>query len=331
MSTDKPLKISIAMATYNGGNYLEEQLDSFLAQTRLPDELVITDDCSTDNTLEIIQAFAAKAPFEVRWEQNEKNLGYTHNFNQALMKTTGDLVFLSDQDDVWFPEKLARMERYALDEPNALVVMNDAALTDSALNDTGFTKQGQIASAGMTSSNFVMGCCAVVRRELLDICLPIPTHYKGHDSWIVKMAEGMRRKYVVPDVLQWYRRHNANESEFIANRTTRVTRGMAFRQNLKNAFGATSHHEKLRKTCAQTQCFFEGLASAKQQASGPLLKVLAEFALKTEEQLNALTYRKYFVTKSRIMRTPHILRLYLSGGYRHFYGIKSAMQDLICK
>ena len=104
-SSAQTLRISIAMSTYNGGKYLQEQLDSFLAQTSLPDELVITDDCSTDNTLEIIQAFAAMAPFEVRWEQNEKNLGYTGNFNQALMKTTGDLVFLSDQDDVWFPEK----------------------------------------------------------------------------------------------------------------------------------------------------------------------------------------------------------------------------------
>jgi len=219
MSSVQPLKISIAMATYNGAKYLREQLDSFVAQTRLPDELVITDDCSTDNTIEIIQAFAATAPFAVRWEQNEKNHGYTGNFNHALMKTTGDLVFLSDQDDVWFPEKLAIMERYALDNPTALVMMNDAALTDAALNDTGLTKQGQIASAGLDQSAFVMGCCAVVRRELLDICLPIPAQFNGHDGWIVKLAEGVGRKHVVPDVLQWYRRHEANESQFIANST----------------------------------------------------------------------------------------------------------------
>ena len=86
------MKISIAMATYNGGKYLREQLDSFLAQTRLPDELVITDDCSTDDTLAIIETFAATAPFEVRWERNEQNLGYTGNFNKALMKAAGDLV-----------------------------------------------------------------------------------------------------------------------------------------------------------------------------------------------------------------------------------------------
>ena len=125
MSESSPLKISIAMATYNGAAYLQEQLDSFLAQTRLPDEVVITDDCSTDETLEIIKGFEESAPFNVHWEQNEHNLGYTGNFNKALIKTTGDLVFLSDQDDVWFRDKLEQVERYAAEHPAALVLMND--------------------------------------------------------------------------------------------------------------------------------------------------------------------------------------------------------------
>lgn len=77
-----------------------------MAQTRLPDELIITDDCSTDNIEEIVKEFAETAPFTVVFHRNEKNLGYCGNFNAALMKTIGDLVFLSDQDDVWFPEKL---------------------------------------------------------------------------------------------------------------------------------------------------------------------------------------------------------------------------------
>lgn len=329
MSTDKPLKISIALATYNGGKYLQEQLVSFLAQNRLPDELVITDDCSTDNTLEIIQAFAAKAPFEVRWEQNEKNLGYTGNFNQALMKTTGDLVFLSDQDDVWFPEKLERMERYALDDPNAMVVMNDAALTDGELNDTGLTKQGQIASAGMTDSSFVMGCCVVVRRELLDICLPIPKHYKGHDGWIVKIAEGIGRKRVVADILQWYRRHDANESQFIANRTTKVTRGMVFRRSLMNAFIGSDHATQLSAATDQARCFLDGVRNASDRANQPFSAALSKYAVELKERLVAIEQRRTIREKPRIARLPAIVDLWRRGGYVQFSGMKSAVRDLV--
>jgi len=328
MSSVQPLKISIAMATYNGAKYLREQLDSFVAQTRLPDELVITDDCSTDNTIEIIQAFAATAPFAVRWEQNEKNHGYTGNFNHALMKTTGDLVFLSDQDDVWFPEKLAIMERYALDNPTALVMMNDAALTDATLNDTGLTKQGQIASAGLDQSAFVMGCCAVVRRELLDICLPIPAQFKGHDDWIVKMAEGVGRKHVVPDVLQWYRRHEENESQFIANSTTKVTRGMVVRRNLMNAIASGNPQEQLSTACDQTLLFLEGVQTASRHAEEPLASALAEYSIKLEEQLSAVEQRKIVRKKSRLVRLPAIFDLWRSGGYVNFSGMKSVIRDL---
>jgi glycosyltransferase involved in cell wall biosynthesis len=329
MSSVQPLKISIAMATYNGAKYLREQLDSFVAQTRLPDELVITDDCSTDNTIEIIQAFAATAPFAVRWEQNEKNHGYTGNFNHALMKTTGDLVFLSDQDDVWFPEKLAVMERYALENPEALVVMNDAALTDGNLNDTGLTKQGQIASAGMTDSSFVMGCCAVIRRELLDVCLPVPSHYKGHDNWIVKMAEGVGRKRVVADVLQWYRRHEANESQFIANKTTKVTRGMVFRRSLANAIAGSDQQEQLSAACEQAGYFLEGVRKASRRADEPLASAFTEYSTRLEEHLTAVKRRHTVREKSRLMRLPAIFDLWRSGGYAKFSGMKSAVRDLL--
>ena len=157
------MKISIAMATYNGAQYIQEQLQSFVDQTRQPDELIITDDCSTDQTEAIVGEFAKTAPFAVEFHRNENNLGYCGNFNAALMKTTGDLVFLSDQDDVWFPEKIEHMINVAERNPHAWIVMNDAALTDGGLKEVGLTKVGQIRSAGLPLESFVMGvllCCA---------------------------------------------------------------------------------------------------------------------------------------------------------------------------
>ncbi|WP_432472048.1 glycosyltransferase family 2 protein [Amphritea sp. HPY] len=218
------MRISIAMATYNGAKFLEEQLNSFLDQTRLPDELIITDDCSSDETEEIIVSFTQTAPFKVIFSRNNKNLGYCANFNAALMKTTGDLVFLSDQDDVWFPEKIEHMIAVVEKHPEALVVMNDAALTDEGLNEVGVTKLGQIKSMGLSVDSFIMGCCCAARRELLDLCLPISEDYNSHDRWIVKFADGLNAKIVDRRVLQYYRRHENNESQFIANRTSKVTK-----------------------------------------------------------------------------------------------------------
>jgi glycosyltransferase involved in cell wall biosynthesis len=329
VSSAEALKISIAMATYNGGKYLREQLESFLAQTRFPDELIITDDCSTDDTLEIIQLFAETAPFVVRWEQNEKNLGYTGNFNHALMRTTGDLVFLSDQDDVWFPEKLAIMEAYVLANPTALVLMNDAALTDADLNDTGLTKQGQIASAGMTDSSFVMGSCAVVRRELLAISLPITAGFKGHDNWLVQIAEGARRKLIVKDVLQWYRRHKTNVAQVIVNRGTKVTRGMVYKEHLMNAMAVISRTERLTTDCEQARYFLEGVKNASGRASESLASALAAYSITLEERLNVLEHRLVVCENPRFARLPGIFKLWRSGGYAHFHGMKSAVQDFI--
>ena len=323
------MKVSIAMATYNGGKYLREQLDSFLAQTRLPDELVITDDCSTDDTLAILEEFAASAPFEVRWERNEENLGYTGNFNKALMKATGDLVFLSDQDDAWFPEKLERMERYALDDPEALVVMNDAALTDGSLNDTGLTKLGQIASAGLSESSFVMGCCAAVRREFLDLCLPIPAGYKGHDGWIVRMADGIGRKRVCGEILQWYRRHDENESQFIANRTAKVTRVMVLKHSLLRLIQRGGQQDDSAAASGQLRAFQAGVRAARDRSRPPLCDEFNAYLPQLENRLSALEGRLAVRNRSRWTRLPGILLLWRKGAYGEFSGAKSAVRDLL--
>src|SRR5947208_14214106 len=102
--------ISVAMCTYNGERFLKEQLESLAAQTRQPDELVVCDDRSTDSTPHIVEAFARAAPFPVRLEVNDRCLGSTKNFEHAILRCTGALIALSDQDDVWHPEKLALQE-----------------------------------------------------------------------------------------------------------------------------------------------------------------------------------------------------------------------------
>jgi len=101
------LFLSIALATYNGERYIGEQLDSILRQTRLPDELVVFDDASVDATQAIVLDFARHAPFPVRFQVNSVRLGSTRNFEMAIRACGGDIIFLCDQDDVWYPDKIA--------------------------------------------------------------------------------------------------------------------------------------------------------------------------------------------------------------------------------
>ena len=110
MITNSLSSISIALATYNGSRYIREQLDSIALQTRLPDELIISDDASTDDTLDIARDFARHVPFPVKIYKNQERLGSTRNFEIAILYCSGNLISLCDQDDIWYPNKLALSE-----------------------------------------------------------------------------------------------------------------------------------------------------------------------------------------------------------------------------
>ena len=334
MSESSALKISIAMATYNGEKYLQEQLDSFVQQTRQPDELVVTDDCSTDGTLEILTDFSKTAPFNVAVHQNERNYGYCGNFSQALIRSSGDLVFLSDQDDVWFPSKIERLVQAAEDTPEALVLMNDAVLTHGDLSETGLTKLGQIRSAGFSEDSFVMGCCAAVRRDLLDLCLPIPEGFPAHDNWVVGIADGMRRKRVIPEVLQYYRRHGDNTSQFIANRTRRVSRWEVewhqWKGHVAAVFGAAGGAKRpLPVARSNYELLREWAQSATEDAPATYRADLQNFLEQVDRRANALVRREQ-IRRSRFdVRLREVVSASREGTYKNFSGWKSALRDLV--
>lgn len=254
----KKNKISVALATYNGAKYIEAQLNSFINQVLQPDEVVISDDMSEDNTVELIESFSKIAPFEVILLKNKKNLGYSQNFNNALIHTTGDIVFLSDQDDVWFPNKISYMIEVINNKPNFMIYINDAELTDAKLKSSGLTKYDQIKSARMSDLEFVMGCCCAIKRQLLDCFLPIPTCIKGHDNWLVEIADGLGQKLIVPKTLQFYRRHGSNESISVVNRLQKVNAWSKNYYYFKRIFRKDSI-EIMSAKILQLECFLNGL------------------------------------------------------------------------
>lgn len=312
------------MATYNGGEYLNDQLQSFLDQTRQPDELVITDDCSTDDTEAIIQKFKNKAPFDVKFYRNKKNLGYCGNFNEALMKTTGDLVFLSDQDDKWFPKKIEHMINVAQQHPRALVLMNDAALTDADLNEVGLTKIGQIKSARLSMRSFVMGCCCAIRRELLDYCLPIPQGISAHDKWIGYIADILDVKYVDNHVMQYYRRHGSNQSQFIVNSLTRINRYDRLLKKYRDFIRETNP-----KRIHDLELFSDSIRNIPKKFPEEHQSKLCEFHLKTQKQIAMMKKRENIRKMNIFSRFISAMIMFFNSDYKESYNLKLFLRDLI--
>lgn len=133
------LKLSVALVAYNRERFLTEQLASIIAQKRLPDELIIGDDCSTDRTAEIIGDFAARAPFPVHWYVNESNHGYSRNLEHAIQLCSGDVIVFCDDDDVCLPEKLQVTEEEFLGSPATGLMVSDSVLVDEQLDPLGLT------------------------------------------------------------------------------------------------------------------------------------------------------------------------------------------------
>ncbi len=205
-------RVSIAMTTYNGARYLAEQLDSFAAQTRLPDELVVGDDGSTDATPVILADFAARAPFPVRITVNAAQLGPSRNFAEAILRCEGDVIMLSDQDDRWEVAKLATMADYLAAHPRCWLATHDAALMDGDGRPSGLTMGGQIAAAGGDPArDLVAGCCMAIDARLARLYDP-PPPTRTHDAWLTALADLLELRGWVPQPLIAYRRHGANVS-----------------------------------------------------------------------------------------------------------------------
>jgi glycosyltransferase involved in cell wall biosynthesis len=219
-----PLRWSVALCTCNGAGFLPEQLASYVAQTRRPDELVVCDDASTDATLSLLETFAAEAPFPVRIERNAERLGVSRNFALAVRLCTGDVIALSDQDDRWLPHKLERITAMFESSRAVHAVFSDADLVNGHGQPTGrrlwesvgflpahqeAVRRGQAAPM-LLRSNFVTGATLAVRAELRDVMLPIPPIW-GHEQWMALLAATFGELRMIAEPLIQYRLHERQQ------------------------------------------------------------------------------------------------------------------------
>jgi len=217
-------KISIALCTFNGSNYLKEQLDSFISQDRQPDEVIICDDRSSDQTHEIVNDFIKRAPFKVKFVINSNNLGITKNFEKAISLCTGDLIALSDQDDVWHPQKISLHEKIFDNRSEIGVSFSNAEVVDQDLNPIGydmwhrvvFTQseqkkvQNEEAVSVFLKHFIITGATMVFKADLKPVILPIPSCW-FHDAWLALIIASISNVSLIDEPLVEYRQHSDNQ------------------------------------------------------------------------------------------------------------------------
>jgi glycosyltransferase involved in cell wall biosynthesis len=223
--------VSVALCTYNGARYVAEQVRSILEQTRPATELVIADDGSTDGTPDLVEAtiagYRAQHPDsvpDVRVLGGEPPRSVAANFERALRACTGDLIALSDQDDVWHPDRLERLVAAFEAIPDATLLHSDARLVDGDGADLGTTllaalgvsaaERAEVAAGrgydALLRRNLATGATTILRASVRDLALPIPPGWI-HDEWLAIVAASTGRTAIVDAVLTDYRQHGANQ------------------------------------------------------------------------------------------------------------------------
>jgi len=324
-------RVSVALCTYNGAAYIEEQLLSILGQSVVPDEIVLSDDGSTDATLTVCDAVIAAwlAEDSVRTVtvsvlRNARALGVTANFEQALAACSGDLIALCDQDDIWWPERLERMVGEFARRPELQMLHADARLVDAEGTALGITlldtlgvsdadraavHSGRAIDAYLRR-NIVTGATMMVRSELVARSRPFPSAWV-HDEWIAMVGAATGLVDLLEEPLTDYRQHGGNQIG--------VT-----------TLGAAGKLGRLRAPRTERNArLLDRAAALEQRAPGfeprPSAEVLAlidgKFAHET---------RRSALPPTRILRVGPIVCSWRSGDYsRYGLGLQDVLRDLV--
>lgn len=317
------MTFSVAMCTYNGARYLGQQLQSILGQTCLPDEVIVCDDGSSDETTQLLRDFAKIAPFGVRLEFNTENLGVAKNFEKAINLCQGDLIALADQDDIWYPQKLAQLDAMLKCYPAAGFVFSNADVIDETGNPLGYTlwqsvrfnrrQQRQVTTGDALSvllkHPVVTGATMALRAEMRSAIFPIPEAWI-HDEWIALNASIMRPVALIQHPLMGYRRHTKN---LIGAESTRL------RDRLR--VGLSTSPLIYRARYQQYQALRAHVAQREPNNA---------FLLQKLDEKAAHLCARGSMPKTRLGRLPKILRELIAGRYARYSGSNlNAARDLL--
>lgn len=210
--------ISVAVCTYNGEKHIKEQLNSIIIQTVLPDEVIICDDQSKDRTLDVIDRIVKNTKISFRVIRNAKNLGYRKNFEQAISFCKGDIIFLSDQDDIWHADKIEKVMS-CFENPDVMMVHHNDVLVDEKLHilldsywdGMGFPlkKFRRKDMSPLFLRNYVQGSACAFRKCVYDVAAPFPL-CAVHDEWLALIAMQLGKISSIEEPLMDYRQWGNN-------------------------------------------------------------------------------------------------------------------------
>jgi glycosyltransferase involved in cell wall biosynthesis len=315
------MEFSVAMCTYNGEKFIEQQLNSIASQTMLPKELVVCDDGSTDSTIQILRRFKEKACFDVRIIQNEATIRVAKNFEKAIGLCNFDVIVLSDQDDVWKPNRLERLASYYQD-PTCNSVLNNATLVDEKLSPLGYSlwksvglsgRDRKLVEKGMSFEvllrhDFVTGAAFSFRTDQRNLFFPIAEPWL-HDEWMGFLLAARSNIILCPEELVLYRQHDTQQ---IGAKKRSIGKKMSdsvkFTQDDRIFF-----EKKLRL-----------LRERLENSEGVDAKILVQL----DQKLHHMKVRSDMMTLGS-KKVSSVFSELLNGNYhRYSMGIKSAIRDL---
>lgn len=219
--------ISVCMATFQGEAFIGQQLTSILSQLGAEDEIIVSDDGSSDDTAGIVNRINDP---RIVWAGTTGGLGVVRNFERALIQARGEYIFLADQDDIWLPGKV---EACLLALSEYTLVVTDCKVVDASLKEIEpsffFLRRSGPGFMKNLMVNSYLGCCIAFRRELLDRALPIPHNTPMHDIWLGLLAELKGGTYFLPFPYLLYRRHAATASQSSGKSQFSLYRKILFR------------------------------------------------------------------------------------------------------
>ncbi|HEY8781614.1 MAG TPA: glycosyltransferase family 2 protein [Mucilaginibacter sp.] len=208
--------VSIALCTYNGVEYLAGQLDTLVNQTYKNVEIIVVDDCSTDETYEVLSGYAAKYP-QFKIYKNEKNLGFAANFEKAVGLCTGALIALCDQDDLWRPQKIELQVNAIGDNVfiyhDSEFIHEDGGTMNKKMSDIVNLYRGDEPEVFLFF-NCVSGHSILMKKVLLDYALPLKKDY-FHDWWLAYVATNIGKIDFIPQCLVQYRQHDQSDTNIL--------------------------------------------------------------------------------------------------------------------
>jgi len=317
------------MCTYNGAEFLPAQLESIASQIRRPDEIVISDDGSTDETQSVITDFADKSSLPIAVHTNMQNVGSVKNFERAIELCTGDIIALSDQDDVWREDRLQLIETTFNKNPNAGLVFSDAEIVDEKLNslgrrmwdEVGFDNHKRKLLANgraldvLITGWTVTGATMAFRSNYKSLALPVPTNIQMiHDGWIALTVAAVADVVAIEEPLIKYRQHERQQ----IGAPTRLSKApqATTLEALKRSNPSTELHTIL-ETLEQRLLDHRNAFDCRKA-----LAFAGDYARHLDARAN--------LPQRRLNRVPTILRELLAWRYHEYAnGFKSAAKDLV--